>query len=381
MTRKQRIFAALRGEPVSPVPFATYNLQPYADSPHRRDPSYRDLLALVEQKAGMYCKRSLSPASGVSHAAGDASQPPASQPAGSSVERVEEDGGRTVVTTILPTPRGDLRCVRVKPRDQPAMVTEHFIKTDADIDRYMSLPWEPPQYDAAPLRAFAEELGERGVIAVTYSDPMYAAASLFDFGEYCVRYATRPGTIRRLMDHLFAQIAEDTRRKARACQQLDVIFLTGGPEVATPPMMPPQAFAQLVVPYQRKLIEIIHAAGHLAMIHCHGRVRDVLGHMLATGVDAIEPIEPPPQGNITLAELLERADGHLSFLGHIQDQEFHTAPAGTMTRRVEAIAKVLGGRTGYVMAPTCTPFQHPATSTFLRNYTEWLEAASRILGT
>ena len=365
MTRKERIFAALRGEPVSQVPFVTYNLHPYADSPHRQDPSYRDLLAMVEREAGMYCKRSL---------------PAASQEGPRRVERVEQDGDLTIVTTILPTPKGDLRSVCVTPRDQPASVTEHLIKTDEDIDRYMSLPWAPPEYDSAPLRDFAEQLADRGVVAISYSDPMYAAASLFDFGEYCIRYATNPASVRRLVDHLFEQIVEDTRRKAVACRGLDVVFLTAGPELATPPMMPPRAFAELVTPYQKRLIEVIHAAGHLAVIHCHGRVRDVLGHMIETGVDAIEPIEPPPQGDIRLAELMDRADGRLSFLGHIQDQEFHSASAGTMTRRVEAIARAVDGRTGYVMGPTCTPFQHPATSTFLRNYTEWIEAASRVLG-
>ena len=380
MTRKQRIFAALRREPVAAVPFATYNLHPYADSAHRQDPSYHELLDLVENHAGMYCKRSLPPVRSAAANPSDASRPAARGPQRRYVEQVKQDGQLTVVTTTLTTPRGDLRSVTVRPADQPAMVTEHFIKTDDDIDRYLSLPWEPPHYDAAPLRAFADELGDRGVVVVTYSDPMYAAASLFDFGEYCIRYATRPATLRRLVDHLFAQIAEDTRRKAEACRGLDVVFLTSGPEVATPPMMPPQAFAELVVPYQRKLIETIHAAGHPAMIHCHGRVRDVLEHMIATGVDAIDPIEPPPQGDITLDELVARVDGRLSLLGHIQDQEFHTAPPGTMMRHVEEIARVVDGRTGYVMAPTCTPFQHPATPTFLRNYTEWIEAASRIFG-
>jgi hypothetical protein len=31
------------------------------------------------------------------------------------------------------------------------------------------------------------------------------------------------------------------------------------------------------------------------------------------------------------------------------------------------------------MTPTCTPFQHPAAATFVRNYSEWIEAADRLL--
>jgi len=41
VTRKERMWAALRGEPVDRVPFATYNLHPYRNSPHRQDESYR----------------------------------------------------------------------------------------------------------------------------------------------------------------------------------------------------------------------------------------------------------------------------------------------------------------------------------------------------
>lgn len=68
-------------------------------------------------------------------------------------------------------------------------------------------------------------------------------------------------------------------------------------------------------------------------------------------------------------------------MGYIQDQEFHTAKPGEMTRRVEDIARVVDGRTGYIMTPTCTPFERPCTDVFRRNYLEWLEAAARILGT
>ena len=43
------------------------------------------------------------------------------------------------------------------------------------------------------------------------------------------------------------------------------------------------------------------------------------------------------------------------------------------------IARVARGRTGYICMPTATPFQFPPTETFVRNYTEWIEAADRLL--
>jgi uroporphyrinogen-III decarboxylase len=142
--------------------------------------------------------------------------------------------------------------------------------------------------------------------------------------------------------------------------------------------MSPALFGKLVTPYMRKLAEVIHDGGLLCGIHCHGHVREVFPEMLKTGADLLEPIEPPDQGNITLAELMQQAEGRICLMGHIQDQEFYTAPPGHMTRQVEEIARVVHGRTGYIMSPTCTPFERPCSEIYARNYMEWLEAADRI---
>jgi uroporphyrinogen-III decarboxylase len=380
MTRKERMVAALRREPVDTIPFATYNLHPYPGGKHAGDTSYAELLALVEAKAGMYCKRNLRSAQRTERDAANASKVAAYDTGAESTRTVEHDGDQDRITTTLHTPKGDLRSVRIQPKNKPGMVVEHFVKTDDDIERYLSIPWQPAEYDVSPLVEFQRHLGDRGITTVGYNDPMYAAASLFDFQDFCLRYATDPGSLLRMIDHFFEQIAEDTRRKAEACRGLDVVFLTGGPEVATPPMMPPRAFKELVVPSQKKLIRIIHDAGHMAMIHCHGRVGHVLDFMMETGVDAIEPVEPPPQGDIGLKDLLDRTSGRMAMLGHIQDQDLHHVPPGTMARHVEAVARIADGRTGYILAPTCTPFEHPATPTYIRNYIEWTETAARVFG-
>lgn len=369
MTRKERMLAALRGEPVDRVPFATYNLHPYRNSPHRQDESYRELLELVVEKAGMLCKCGVK-----AEVAG--TEPVLQERLEVTVDRTAE---RTVTRHILHTPKGDLVSVTLTPRGQPSRVTEPFIKTDADIGRYLSLPFTPPRYDVSEAAAFYEELGDRGLLYIHYSDPMYAAASLFDFEDFTVRCATDPGPVKRLIDHLFEQILEQTRSLLAACAGYDFLFYTAGPEVATPPMMSPQAFQTFVTPYQTRLIELIHEAGQIAAIHCHGRVRAVLDEIVKTGADVLEPLEPPPQGDISLAELLEQVGDRLALMGYIQDQEFYTAPPGTMARRVAEIAALVKGRSRYLMTPTCTPFQHPASETYRRNYAEWIEAAERLL--
>lgn len=369
MTRTERLFAAFRRQPVDRIPFATYNLHPFSEA-HAQDPSYRELLDLVWDCAGMLCKTGLTARPAAALTAQDAR-----------MEWIREPipGGERF-TTVLHTPAGDLRSVTVKPADQPSLVTEHFVKTDADIDRYLSLPFVPDEFAPEPAAEVARDLQGRGVAYVSYGDPMYTAAALFDFDDFAVRCITDPAPVLRLIDFLFEREQEVLRRQLRACRGHQFLFYTAGPELCTPPMLSPAVFARLVTPYQTHLIRMIHDAGFPVSIHCHGRVREVLDEILRTGADVLEPAEPPPQGDIGLEELLRRAAGRLCIMGYIQDQEFHHAPPGTMRRHVEEIARLAEGRTGYVMAPTCTPFQHPAAETFRRNYTEWVEAAAQILG-
>ncbi len=367
MTRSERMLAAIDRRAVDCVPHATYNIHPYAESGHRDDPSYRPILDRIGASAGAMIK--------VSGGGGWV-------PGAAHVEsRFEGRGDARIQYTTLHTPKGDLIRVASMPENKPGMVTRHYLASDADIDKYLSLPCERIPVDLSSVRALYKVVEGRALLMVTYSEPMYATASLFHFEDFTIRCLTDLPSIKRMMDRAFEPCLDYMRDLTAACRGMNVILHTSGPEVCTPPMLPPAMFAELVTPYLTKIIAVIHSAGLRAAIHCHGRVREVLPEMLKTGCDLIEPIEPPPQGDITLKELLAQTQGRMSLMGYIQDQEFHTAKPGEMTRRVEDIARVVDGRTGYIMSPTCTPFERPCTDVFRRNYLEWLEAAARILGT
>ena len=370
MTRKERMLAAIRRQPVDRVPHATYNLHPYAGSHHVSDPSYAELLEKVESSAGVAAKVS---ACGLGEALSQYHE-------GVTESVAEGSGDARTIRTIVHTPKGDLMSVRRAPENKPGMQIQPLVSTDEDLERYLSLPYEPPEYDLSAVKAFHESAGDCAVTFVTYSEPMYPTAMLLGFEQFAIRCVTDMTTIRRVVDWFFERCVENMKRLTRTLHGTDCILHTGGPEVCTPPMTSPAIFAELVTPSLRKLIAIIHDAGLLAGIHCHGHVREVFPEMIATGADLLEPIEPPDQGNISLEELMEQAEGRICLMGYIQDQEFYTASPGMMTERVRRIADVVNRRTGYIMSPTCTPFQHPCSETYKRNYLEWLRAGERIIG-
>lgn len=369
MTHKQRILAAIRRQSVDRIPHVTYNIHPYYGSLHVNDPSYREILDQISSTAGSMAKVD-GDRVGIGLSAYDE---------GVVETRVQEEGDGRTETVVIHAPRGDLiRQVRV-PRGQPSYTMKHFIETDEDIEAYLSLPYSPTEPNIDEICSVYNSFGENGVVFVTYSEPMYATASLFHFEDFCIRCLTDISTIKRMIDWGFERSIENMKRLVDACRGMDVVLHTSGPEVCTPPMLAPSLFAELVTPYMSRITDVIHETGLLSAIHCHGRVRDVFPEIIKTGADLLEPIEPEPQGDIGLAELMEQADGRMALMGHVQDQEFYTAQPGSMTAWVEHVAEIVNGRTGYIMSPTCTPFEFPCSETYKQNYIEWLQAADRVL--
>ncbi|MDO8681861.1 MAG: uroporphyrinogen decarboxylase family protein [Armatimonadota bacterium] len=369
MTRKERLLAAIRRGAVDRVPYATYNIHPYSDNDHTRDASYCEIMEQIETNVGVVIKVS-SVGAGVG----------LSRPAEGVVDTVTEiNGEERIVTTTIHTPKGDLKSEYRNYLNKPGLMMKHLIADDEDIEKYMSLPYEPPEYDLSNAFSLHKSVGDRGIILLGFDDPMYQMASLFHYEDFCIRTLTDLPSIKRMVDWAFERSLENMKLVVAASGDMDCVFHTSGPELCTPPMIPPSVFAELVTPYMRQLVEVAHKAGKLAAIHCHGRVRQVFEQMIETGADMLEPIEPPPQGDISLSELLNQASGAICLMGHVQDQDFYSAPEGYFTTWVKGIAKTVGGRTGYIMSPTCTPFDIPCTDTYKRNYMEWLTAAEAML--
>jgi len=180
------------------------------------------------------------------------------------------------------------------------------------------------------------------------------------------------------VEHRFETVQLELQRllEAIAPHEQRFIIYTGGPEKATPPLVSPQVFERLVLPYHRRLVALIHEHGYLAL-HCHGRVREVLPYVLACGFDMFEPIEPPPQGNIDLADLRAATAGKIALVGYVQDQEFYTSEESAIRDHVRSVSSLIGGDTGFICCPTCTPFQYPAGERYVRNYLAFLDEAER----
>ncbi len=367
MSPQQRMLAAMRGEQVDRLPVATYNCHPFPFGPHGGCREYAPILQAVQRTgAGMLCKVRAGAAGGL--------------PAPRETRTVE--AGEEVTVCLLQTPRGPLRQVLRKPPGQPARCVEPYLKTDQDIERFLSIEPTPATWDLSALLAQCEQIGQRGLGYLDYADPFGSTVGLFDQEELLVRLQTDPRPVLDLIERAYERIRDGLARLlddlARAPAPPGLVFYTAGPEWATPPLMDPRAFARLVSPYQSRLVEMIRRRGFIACLHCHGRVRRALGEVLRCGFDVLEPIEPPPQGDIDLNGLRRTVGQALTLMGYVQDQDLYTATPAQVRDHVAAIVATVGGGSRYIATPTCTPFAFPPPPRYVANYVAFLGAAAKL---
>ena len=360
MSPKQLMLAALRLQPVERVPVATYNFHPFGG--FANEDAYQPMLDALAgaEHVGVLCKCG----------------PSRKATRGEETKTESRNEGDAVVTTSrLETPKGELRSVHKTPKDQPGYCMEPFLKTDDDIEKLLSLPAEPGERDLSAVKAFSEQISDKGLAYVGYSDPFYAVAHWFDFEDFAIRCLSDLSALRALVEREFVRIKAELAQILEQARGYEFLFHTAGPELATPPMLPPRVFDELVTPFERELVKMIKDAGQLSSIHCHGRVGTLLDRFLGVGCDVLEPLEPPPQGDIALDEALAHVDARMCLMGYIQDQDLHLAKPGEMREKVEWICQAAKGKTGYIMTPTATPFMHPPSEEFVRNYLDFLRTA------
>ncbi len=360
MTSRERILRACRREPVDRVPISTYELVGWNGKAWENgEPSYRRLMDAIREKTDCI------------YAAGlDWKGPP-------HPERHTEtwtEGTSRLTRTVWRTPGGDLTTLqRVDPDVHTVWTLEHLLKTVDDIELYLSLPHEPPEPVMRRFYREQGELGERGVMMLSVSDPVCEAAELFEMGRFLVHAITEPDAIGRLLDAIHERQMVALRRILDNDVR-DVIFRICGPEYATPPYLSPEYFRRFVTPYLTEIIAEIRKGGAFARTHCHGRIGRVLDQMVEAGSQGLDPVEPPPDGDITLGEVKGLYGDRLCLFGNIELRELETSDPDRIEHLVRTAIEEGAAGGGFVLMPTAAPINVPLSPRTEENYLRSIEA-------
>jgi hypothetical protein len=118
------------------------------------------------------------------------------------------------------------------------------------------------------------------------------------------------------------------------------------------------------------MIREIHAHGGYARAHCHGRVKNILDMIAAMDADALDPIEPPPHGDVTLREVRRRHGRQLVLFGNLEIADIEMLPTAQFSELVKRALDegTAGEGRGFVLLPSASPYGRTVTPVVLHNY-------------
>jgi len=367
MTRRERLMATLRGESVDRPPVSFYEIGGWKLDPDDPDPysvyngpGWRDLIQLAEEETDLI--RMMGPL-----------RRPAPDNCMDEFRRSEtfvKDGSRYTRVTLEVGGRTLTSLSRRDPEVATVWTLEHLLKTPEDAEAYLQLPDDAFAQDISVdnLVLADAELGDDGIVMVDAADPLCLAADLFSVADYTVLALTEPALFHRLLAKHAQHIYRDVALVAEAFP--GHLWRIVGSEYASEPLLPPRLYEEYAVRYTKPIVEMVQRYGGYARIHSHGRLRRILPDIVGMGPAGLDPIEPPPQGDMTLAELRREVGRDIVLFGNIEASELELLePAAFEARVRQAIVDgTAGDGRGFVLMPSSCPYGRRIPAQVLANY-------------
>ncbi|NLF02471.1 MAG: hypothetical protein GX601_16000 [Anaerolineales bacterium] len=374
MNRRERLMATLRGEPVDrPAVYFTEitgqedldNLDPFNIY---SDPSWRPLIELAREMTDRIVTR------GVAYRL---AQPDPLEEL-SETQTFLRGGSRFTLRQVQAGARTLTSRTRRDPDVNTVWTIEPLLKDADDLRAFLEIPWSSADGCVDPSSVTETEtmLGDTGIVMIDTPDPLCLAAELFDMAEYTVVALTEPALFRALLERFAAALLPKTEAVARALPGR--LWRIYGPEYASPPYLPPRLFREYVYTYVTPMIESIQRYGGYARIHSHGRLKAILDDIAAMRPDGLDPIEPPPQGDVELAYVRERYGKDMVLFGNLEASDIENLPAPQFAEKIRrAIAEgTSGSGRGFVLMPSACPYGRKLSDLALSNYEAMVEIAT-----
>ena len=281
--------------------------------------------------------------------------------------------------TRIETPKGPItNRWRRDPDVATTWTLKHYIESDEDLERFLSIPYEFQPPDMGEIRRLENRMGESGVLLFGIGDALGHVAPLFEFQDFIMRFMEDPEPIHDLLARA-ARMLEDIVDYVDG-KVKDAVFRLWGPEYAGPPLMnPAKSFEPLVLRYDAPLVQKIKNSGNIAVIHCHGKLKELLDPMLDMGADVLEPLEllPVSTADVTLVELKEKLGGRMALMGGMQAMDLDNGTPELVRERVRSLLSdgMPGG--GFTLIPTSTPLNLPLPEAIVDNYRAAFETVEK----
>jgi len=285
-------------------------------------------------------------------------------------ETWEEGRSRFTRTTLSVSDRTLTELTRRDVDTDTIWKLEHFIKSTDDLKAYLQIPDEAMKFelDCSNIPSLEEQLGEAGIVMIDMGDPLCGAADLFSMEDYCVVAMTESELFHQLLNKFARQIYPNVERISE--QLPGRLWRFYGSEYASEPYLPPRLYEEYFVRYTGPMVKMVKKRGGYARIHSHGRLRNILPHLKAVGIDALDPIEPPPHGDVELREVRQQYGRDMVLFGNIEVTDIENlSPQQFEKMVVRALREgTAGDGRGFVLLPSASPYGRTITAQTMANY-------------
>ncbi|MBN1908850.1 MAG: hypothetical protein JW818_03850 [Pirellulales bacterium] len=383
MNRRERLMATLRGEAVDRVPVTFYEINGLDEDPADcdplnifSDPSWKRLLELAREKTDRIVMRSIPFNSSDSERATD--EPwaaldvvPDFLPGRRKDETWTDEKGSRFTRITLSSDDRELSClIRRDPDVNTIWTLEPLLKNEDDLAALLDFPPSPSRLvpDVSGVLDAERRLGDTGIVMIDIFDPLCVPLLLFDMEQFVLTASLHNRLFHRFLEFCAQHIQSRVDAISRALPGR--LWRIYGPEAATPPMLPPSRFPEFVVHYDKPLIETIQRSGGYVRIHSHGRLKDVLDYIVATGCDALDPIEPPPQGDVELDYVRRKYGQQLVLFGNLEIVDIEGLPEEAFRKKVTTALEegTAGTGRGFVLCASSAPYSRKISDRTVRNY-------------
>lgn len=334
MTSNERLMAAYRGEQPDRVPVRVWAVDDTTKALH---PSYQPVIDAAQAKTDLV--------GGWGLPSGPSLIEVTSETRPSRIEEFEES------VTTWQTPKGPVTSISAFNREgKPGYCVKHMIESVEDAERVMSIPWEPPTCDTSGFQERVDQLGDRGLVMAGVGEPMYAVQSKLGPELFAIWSIDERELLHEMMSiELDRQLVNVKHMLAGG---VGPVYAYVGPEVCIPPSQSVKDFYEFVVEYDRQWTDLIHDAGSLVWCHSHGNMKMALEGFIDAGNDVIQPLEPPPWGDIELADIKRQANGRIALEGNIEKHEIYASTPEEIRERVRGAVLDAGEGGGFVLCPS-----------------------------
>jgi len=376
MTRRERLMATLRGETVDRPAFSFYEINGFDQDADNSDPfniysdpSWRPLIELACEKTDRIVMRDVKCVNGIADPMREIAEE----------KTCAENGSRIIVTAIKAGNRTLTSRTRRNPDVDTVWTDEHLLKDTEDLKAFLNIPL--PQFTATPdvsdILEAEKKLGDSGIVMIDTPDPLCCAAALFDMAAFTMIAMTEP----ELFERLISRFAEFLHAKTEAIARTlpGRLWRIYGPEYASPPYLPPYLFKQYVCAYDTPMVQTIQKNGGYARIHSHGNLHDILDDIVSMNPAGLDPVEPPPQGDVELKYVREKHGKDMVLFGNLEASDIENLPTSQFAEKVKRALDegAHGSGRGFVLMPSACPYGRKLSSVALKNYEAIVEIVEK----